>query len=147
MQSIWLSLLVFVFAGLLTSAALNALQSLHTSRIGHSVVTFFFRMRVAHPTLIGLITTPIVEEVLFRGIMTPLSDPLISIILFACVHRGMWLRSAAFLFACAMETLMATGGTLFVCVAAHLAVNLTTFVFVQRIPLLEMPDGSRAIVL
>lgn len=143
----WLSLLVFLFAGLLTLAALNALRSLHASRIGHSVVTFFFRMRVAHRTPIELFTTPVVEEILFRGFITPLSDPLISIIFFACVHRGIGLRSAAFLFACAMETLMATGGTLFVCVAAHLAVNLTTFVFVHRIPLLEMPDGSRAIVL
>jgi membrane protease YdiL (CAAX protease family) len=98
-------------------------------------------------TPIGVAAPPIVEEIVFRGLLSPLVDPLDSMVLFTCIHRGLWLRGAALLFALAMETLMATSGTLLVCIAAHLAVNLTTYVFVQRIPLVNLSDGSSAIAL
>ena len=143
----WLTSIVFVVAGLVTWISLDAVRSLHSSRLGSTVVAFLYQLRITQRNAVELAIPPVVEEVFFRGLLSHVVEPATSMVLFACLHRGPWLRSAAFLFAFVMEALMANSGMLISCIAAHMAVNLTTFAFVQRIPLLKLPDGTHAIAL
>lgn len=148
----WLAITLVAASAALVWAGLAAARALR-AQFGQDQLALFFltRARIAHTAGVGtialLLLTPPAEELLFRGLLSSLTHPAISVAVFAFVHKGRAMKLLAAAFALAMELCVAVTEGLALSIAVHTAVNAAGFAYFRtRVRVIETEDEVRMLL-
>ncbi|CUS34503.1 hypothetical protein COMA2_170041 [Candidatus Nitrospira nitrificans] len=130
-----------------TWKCLEYIRQLHGSRYSEAVISYFVNLRLSDHQLHGTVFVAILEETLYRGLISPFASPYISVIAFSLSHKGTWVRLSSLLFAICMELSLSWSASLVLCIAIHTAVNITTWFYIRTIPIKTTTEGTIAIAL
>lgn len=139
--------LLVAIAMLCTWQCLEGIRRLHGTRYSETVINYFVNLRFCSHQLIGTIFVAILEEILYRGLISSYASSLLSVIAFSLAHKGAWVRLFSLLFAICMELSLALSASLLLCILIHIAVNTTTWFYVRTIPIKMTDEGTIAIAL
>lgn len=146
------ALAAFAIAVALTWSSLTAVRRVRPGQFRDGVAEFFLgRAMTAQGAGLAagvlILATPIAEELFFRGVLSPLTHPVLSVVVFAIVHEGFALKLIAAAFGVFTEACASMTGTLEVSIAIHAAVNWAAFVYFRvRVHLLETSDEVRMLL-
>jgi membrane protease YdiL (CAAX protease family) len=148
----WTSIAAFAVFGIVTWCSLAAIRRVSASHFQDGIAAFFLvRATTAQNAGITnsllIIAAPLAEEILFRGSLSSLIHPAVSIAVFAVIHEGLPLKLMAAAFGVFMEVCSFETGALELGIAIHAAVNWTAFVYFRvRVHLVETADEVRMLL-